>query len=155
MAEEHKYVDGEGVRKLKDYIDKKAEGKQDKAAVTVVDCGGETACNLGVVSMDGIVKIENGGGDYYGISELTIGGFTGHGNYVNTTHHEVLIEWDCGADDMTLVMPDTAVFHWANDEVPTFKAGWHYQLSVTYWAGTVSVRDHYLAVCVGFPCEIV
>lgn len=136
--------------------DKEAlEGKQDKATVTVVDCGGGTKCNLGVVSMGGIVKIENGGGDYYGITELTIGGFTGHGSYVNTKHHEVLIEWDCGVDDMTLVMPDTASFHWANDEVPTFKAGWHYQLSVTYWAGTQSARDHYLGVCVGFPCEVV
>lgn len=135
--------------------------KANKTEVIVVEpttnASGVIECNLGNVAFDKIIKInQSSSGNYYGIQSLTITGFTGHSsNYVNTKHHEVLIEWDCAIDDMTLTVPDIAEFHWVNDETPTFKAGWHYQLSVTYWAGTVSARDHYLAVCVGFPCEVV
>lgn len=123
-------------------VDKKA----DKVAVEIADLGGDNSalCTLSTANFGKVYKIQNGA-----LSSLTIRNFEYDAVYNNNEHHEVLIEFDCAQDDMTLTLPSNV--SWANDDAPTFNASWHYQLSITRWVDMVNVNTFYQGVCVGFP----
>lgn len=125
------------------YVDKAVTGKADKVAVEIHDMEGATLCNLGVIGWDKVYKVQNGM-----LNSLSISGFELDSEYNNNEHHEVLIEFDCAINDMTLSLPSNV--SWANDEPPTFKAWYHYQLSITRWVEMEGVNTYYQAVCVGF-----
>ncbi len=85
-----------------------------------------------------------------GISSLTLLNFENDSVYNNNLDDEVIIEWDCSVDDMTISVP--FLFGWVNDEPPIFKENWHYQLSITRWFNPSTTSVRYQGVCIGFPC---
>ena len=121
-------------------------GKADKVSVEIADLGGDKSAlyTLSTVNFGKVYKIQNGW-----LNSLTIKNIEYDDVYNNNEHREVLIEFDCGADDITLSVSGNLM--WANDEAPTFKSGWHYQLSITRWVDIENVNTYYQGVCVGFP----
>jgi hypothetical protein len=108
------------------------------------------ATNIGQIPFGMKVKIEGNGSAAAGLNALTILGFADDTTYNNSVSDEVLIEFDCDDDNFSLTVPESV--GWANDTIPEFHQGWHYQISITRWFENNSTSVKYQAICVGFPC---
>lgn len=119
-----------------------------------------------------VINIEDGGGsyaiypewnhiyklqdniDYYSLTSLIIhnpingASLEEYNGLKNKFHEEILIEFNCGVDDMTLTVPNNLV--WADNEAPTFKVGYRYQLSINKYTDKDD-NTVLMGVCVGFP----
>lgn len=119
-----------------------------KKNVNLIQLNGATSYTLSNIEWGKIYKLSQNDVVNIGLSNLIISMDTRNIDS-NAEHYEVLIEFDCNIDNMTLTVPSE--LSWANDEPPVFHNKWHYQLTITAWYNVFYSTTVLQGVCVGFP----